>query len=188
MALALTGTWEQALLTTVAQVAAPENNNGYLGRTALQKILYFLQISGIPMRYRFEIYHYGPYCDKIYRDVELLLADGVLIDVSANPGKYSNYRPAEAAAELIQLHRSHLEPYLTLLTTVVKALLPFKPDHLEILATLDYLYRALRAGGGNGPWKERVIGRFMQVKKDKFGENDVVAAYDAMVRANLIAN
>ncbi|MDB5313172.1 MAG: hypothetical protein JWO38_7374 [Gemmataceae bacterium] len=59
MALVLTGSWEQALLTATAQAAAPESGNRYLGRTALQKILYFLQISGVPMRYRFEIYHYG---------------------------------------------------------------------------------------------------------------------------------
>src|SRR4051812_26829490 len=117
MALVLTGSWEQALLTATAQAAAPEGGSGYLGRTALQKILYFLQILGVPMRYRFEIYHYGPYCDRIYRDVELLLADGVLRDASSNPEKYSNYRPGAAAGELLQLHQGRLAPHLATITS-----------------------------------------------------------------------
>jgi uncharacterized protein YwgA len=69
MTLQFTGTWEHALLAATAQAAAESGDNGYLGRTALQKILYFLQTSGVPMRYRFDIYHYGPYCDRITRDV-----------------------------------------------------------------------------------------------------------------------
>ena len=186
MALVLTGTWEQALLVVAASAAAPESNNGYLGRTALQKILYFLQISGVPMRYRFEIYHYGPYCDRISRDVELLLADGVLKDASSNPEKYSNYRPGDAAEELLQPHKDRLNEYRATITNVVKALLPFQPGHLEILATLDYLYRQLRAGGGQGPWKERVMSRFVDVKKDKYDQAEVGNAYDSLVRANLI--
>ena len=55
----------------------------------------------------------------------------------------------------------------------------------ELLATLDYLYRQLKAGGGPGPWKERVINRFLEVKKDKFSAEEVRAAYDSMVRAGL---
>src|SRR5580704_17837514 len=108
MALQMTGTWEQALLAATAQTAAQIGGQGYLGRTALQKILYFLQISGVPMRYRFDIYHYGPYCDRISRDVEWLLADGVLKDVSSNPDKYSNYHTSDAAGELIQKHKAEL--------------------------------------------------------------------------------
>lgn len=186
MALVLTGSWEQALLAATAQAAAPEGVNGYLGRTALQKILYFLQISGVPMRYRFEIYHYGPYCDRIYRDVELLLADGVLKDASSNPEKYSNYRPGDAAEELLRPHKDRLDPYRATIADVVKALIPFQPGHLEILATLDYLYRQLRAGGGQGPWKERVISRFLEVKQDKHDQAEVGNAYDSLVRAKLI--
>jgi hypothetical protein len=57
---------------------------------------------------------------------------------------------------------------------------------LELLATLDYLYRQIKAGGGSGPWKKRVIDRFMEVKRDKFQRTAVSDAYDSMVGANLI--
>ena len=82
MPLLFSGTWEHALLAVTAREAAKSGEAGYLGRTALQKIVYFLQIAGVPMRYAFDIYHYGPYCDRVSRDVELLLADGVLKDAS----------------------------------------------------------------------------------------------------------
>jgi uncharacterized protein len=186
MALQLTGTWEQALLAATTRTAAQVGGPGYLGRTALQKILYFLQISDVPMKYRFDLYHYGPFCDLISRDVEWLLADGVLKDGSLNPAKYSNYRASDEATELMEKHRRSLDMYQKTIDTVVKALLPLQPENLEMMATLDYLYRQLLAGGGEGPWKERVIDRFMQVKKDKFSRQDVSSSYDALVRAHLI--
>jgi uncharacterized protein YwgA len=186
MSLQLTGTWEHALLAAITQAAAASGDGGYLGRTALQKILYFLQISGVPMRYRFDIYHYGPYCDRVTRDVELLLADDVLKDTSPSPEKYSNYRPGTSAEELVRSHASALEPHRETINKVVRSLLPLQPEHLELMATLDYLFRQLKAGGGRGPWKERVIAHFMEVKKDKFPLPEVTAAYDSMVRADLI--
>src|SRR5262245_45632714 len=162
MPLLFTGTWEHAVLAATARAAAAHAARGYLGRTALQKIVYFLQLSGVPMRYRFGIYHYGPYCDRVTQDAELLIADGVLKDVSSNPEKYSNYRPAEQADELFQAHAAGLRAHQETINKVVETLLPLDPDHLELLATLDYLYRQKRAGGGSGPWKEGVIDRFLE--------------------------
>jgi hypothetical protein len=186
MPLLFTGTWEQAVLTAAVQAAAENRAAGYLGRTALQKILYFLQIAGVPMRYYFDVYHYGPYCDRITRDVEWLLADEVLKDASPSPERYSNYRPGTSAEELVGSHAPALEPHRATIAKVVRILLPLQPDHLELLATLDYLFRQLKAGGGPGPWKERVLARFLDVKKDKFPAQVVSDAYDSLVGAGLI--
>src|SRR5437763_925651 len=166
MALQLTGTWEHALLAATVKAASAAGATGYLGRTALQKILYFLHTSGVPMRYKFDLYHYGPYCDRISRDVEWLAADGVLKDASTNPEKYSNYRPGPSVDELLRLHS--LDQYQELINSVVKALLPLRPEDLELFATLDYIYRQLRAGGGAGPWKDKALARFFEVKNNKF--------------------
>ncbi len=186
MSLQLTGSWEHALLAVTAQEAAAAGDSGYLGRTALQKILYFLYIAGIPMSYSFDIYHYGPYCAGISGDVEWLLADEVLKDTSPAPEKYSNYRPGPGADQLIGAHAATLEPYRATITRVVRTLLPLQPEHLELLATLNYLFRWLKAGGGQGPWKDRVIARFLEVKKGKFPLQEVTAAYDSLVRAELV--
>ena len=50
----------------------------YLGRTAVQKLVYFAKALGVPIPCSFEIYTYGPYSDKVTFSVDSLLADDVL--------------------------------------------------------------------------------------------------------------
>src|SRR5260370_14748081 len=103
MSLYLTGTWEHALLAKVVSQAAivAQQEGGYLGRTAIQKIVYFLQVLNVPMRYRFDVHHYGPFCDTILGDTEWLVADEVIADSSPNSEKYSKFTPGKACNELI---------------------------------------------------------------------------------------
>src|SRR5580704_10076574 len=46
-----------------------------LGRTILQKLCYFAEASGVPLPFRFEIYHYGPFSQEIFDRAESLLLD-----------------------------------------------------------------------------------------------------------------
>lgn len=186
MSLLFSGTWDHAVLAAAVQAATSAKTDGYLGRTAVQKIVYFLQVAGVPMGYGFDIYHYGPYCDRLSRDVEWLLADGVIKDSSANPEKYSNYAPDGAINDLLGRHPS-VDGHKAVIAAVVKSLLPLDPVRLEVLATLDFLYRQFKAGGGSGPWKDRVVEKFMAVKKDKFPLQNVVETYDGLVAAKLFS-
>src|SRR2546427_2089202 len=61
-----------------------------LGRTILQKLCYFAKASGVPLPFRFEIYHYGPFSQEIFDRTENLLLDGVIEDKSSDAGQ-SNY-------------------------------------------------------------------------------------------------
>jgi hypothetical protein len=61
-----------------------------------------------------------------------------------------------------------------------------RPEKLELLATLDYLYRQLAASGGSGPWRERVVARFMEVKRDKFSRAEVEGTYDVMAEVGIL--
>lgn len=186
MSLMFSGTWDHAILAATVRAASEAKSTGYLGRTAIQKIVYFLQVAGVPMRYSFDIYHYGPYCDRVSQDVETLLADGVIQDSSAKPDKYSNYVPDNAIGDLLGQHQK-VEDYESTIASVVKSLLPLDPARLELFATLDFLYRQFKAGGGTGPWKERVVEKFMTVKKDKFPRATVTEAYDNLVAAKLFS-
>ncbi len=188
MSLLLTGTREHALLAMIVQEAASaaQEEGGYLGRTAMQKLPYFLQILDVPMRYRFDLHHYGTYCEAISIDIDWLVADQVVEDWSNNPEKYSNYRPGPALEELLSRHKAELEPHRETIRSVVRALLPFRPERLELIATLHYLYREQKASRGKGPWKSRVLKRFCDVKKDKFPQADVSAAYDLLAGAGLL--
>jgi uncharacterized protein len=187
MSLFLTKTWEHALLAKVVKEAADvaQKEGGYLGHTAIQKIVYFLQVAKVPMRYGFEVCHYGPFCTTILGDLEWLMADGVIADSSQHPEKYSKYTPGRACAELLARHAEKLKEHEDTVKSTVKALLPLKPDHLELIATLDYAFRDVKATLGKKPPRKKVIARFREFKGDKFKEKEVEDTFDRLVSAGL---
>jgi uncharacterized protein YwgA len=188
MSLFLTGTWEHALLAQVVKEAAEvaQKEGGYLGRTALQKIVYFLQVLEVPMRYRFEVFHYGPFCDSILGDTDWLLADEVIAESSPNPDKYSKFTPGPTCDELLQKHATKLEQFEHTIKDTVKALLPLKPDHLELIATLDYSFREVKATLGKKPPRQKVIARFREFKGDKFPTKEIEGTFDQLESAGLL--
>jgi uncharacterized protein YwgA len=187
MSLFLTKTWEHALLAKVVKEAADvaQKHGGYLGRTAIQKIVYFIQVLDVPMRYRFEVSHYGPFCNTILGDLEWLMADEVITDSSPDQQKYSKYTPGPSCDELIAKHAAKLNEYDATVKSVVKALLPLKPDHLELVATLDYAFREIKATLGKKPPKMKVIARFREFKGEKFKEKEIVETFDRLEAAGL---
>lgn len=183
MVLLFTGTQDQALLAFViakAREAACERG-GFIGRIAVQKIMYFLKNAGVPMRYRFSIYHYGPFCDEILRDTDLLIADGVIAERSTQTAKYSDYAGGEALEELLSGYENAIKPWEETITRVVCDLAPFNSDKLEATATLDYIYRQLLATGQGQPAKEDIISKFMELKGAKFRRQDVESIYEVML-------
>jgi len=163
----------------------PERQQHYLGRTHLQKILYFLKVLNVPMGYHFEIYHYGPFCEEILRDIDILIADEVIIDHSPDPKRYSNYfTSANAQAMSAQFTQSLSQAGKV--STLVKAFVRVAPGMLELISTLDYLFRWQKASGGNGPWKEQVVAHLNKIKPNKFNPQEVDAAYKWLVDSYLI--
>src|SRR5579859_7137684 len=69
-----------------------ETSKGTLGRTILQKLCYFAKASGVPLPFRFEIYHYGPFSQEILDRTDALLLDDVIVDRSPERGQ-SNFAP-----------------------------------------------------------------------------------------------
>ncbi len=189
MSLFLTRTWEHALLAKVVKEAAAvaQKEGGYLGRTAIQKILYFLQVLDVPMRYRFEVCHYGPFCNTILGDLEWLMADEVISDSSPKPEKYSIYTPGPACDELIAKHAAKLDEYEDTVKSTVRALLPLQPDHLELIATLDYAFRETKATAGEKPAKMKVMCRFREFKGAKFNDKEIAETYDRLEAAGLFS-
>ncbi|MBM4071095.1 MAG: hypothetical protein FJ271_19435 [Planctomycetes bacterium] len=183
----LSGTWEHALLAKVVKEAAAvaQNEGGYLGRTAIQKIVYFLQVRNVPMRYRFDVHHFGPFCDTILADTEWLMADGVIVDNSPDPGKYSKFMPGSACDQLTAKYSEKLRGHEGTIRNTVKALLPLQPDHLELIATLDYAFRETRATAGKKPARNAVIARFKEFKREKFSDAEIAKTYDQLEGAGL---
>lgn len=185
MTLTLEHRWEHALIAATVDAASRSRPDCLLGRTAIQKLLYFMKVLGVPMRYSFDIHHYGPFCANVMHDVDWLLADDVIADRSPQ-SRYSNYRPGDGWRELSQQYESKLDDHRAQIDEVCNTLCGYPPETLELIATLDFSYRWVRARGGRGPWREAAIEKFKSIKKDKFEDEEVDSWYEGLVDARLI--
>jgi hypothetical protein len=188
MSLLLTGSRDQALLSMAVQEANEQScgEGCYVGRRALQQIMYFLKAVDVPMSYRFDINHSRPYCDELDRDLEWLTADDVIADRSDHPSSYSNYVPAPSIDELLSAHALAMERFRPTVRRLVRALVPLRSERLALIASLDYIYRFQKASGGTGPWKSSVTSRLLQVKSDRFLPDEVSRTYDALTQVGLL--
>ena len=186
--LLLTDNRDQALLAMTVEEARniADEERTYVGRTVVQKAMYFLRTVGVPMNYRFDIYHYGPFCQPILQDVDWLLADSVIIDKSNEPEKYSNYAPGDNLKELLDMHRESIEPYRDTVRAIVSMLIPMGPNRMELFSTLDYIYRQEKAAGRTSGWKEAILPRFKEYKGNKFPPDLVSQTYDIMAKVGLV--
>src|ERR1700722_4696540 len=98
-----------AFLAAIVRAFEANHPSTYLGRTAVQKLTYFVKVLGAPVPCSFGIYTYGPYSDKVTFAVESLLADDVIEDRSTNP-KYSNYRLGANAGMLLSAFAPRVQP------------------------------------------------------------------------------
>ncbi len=157
----------------------------FLGRTAMQKLVYFTKVLGVPVPCSFEIYTYGPYSDTVTFSIDSLMADDVLIDTSANP-RYSNYRLGANAQEILGKYDDSIAPHMKVIDDVVGALGAFPPQQLELVATLHFIHHRLKQILRRTPDKAQVVGEFRRLKGDKFSPEDIDSFYEALRRAGLI--
>ena len=161
------------------------HRKGYLGRTAMQKIAYFCQATGVPIPCSFEIYNYGPYSDQVTFSIDSLLADEVICDRSHSPSAYSNYRISSEGLRFLTEFESRIEPHREQIERVVAGLGGFKPQQLELIATLHFLAARRRSISGRSPSKNEVLSAFFSVKGNKFDKAEVGAWYDSLKEARL---
>lgn len=185
MTLLLPHRWEHALVAATVKAANEHCPNCTIGRTALQKLLYFMKVLEVPMKYDFDIHHFGPFCSDVSSDVEWLLADDVILDQSDKETS-SCYKPGQNLDELWQQFSGRLEQYSSTIQKICKAFSDMSPRSLELISTIDFSYRWVRARGGNGPWKQSVVEKFKQIKKDKFSDADIDKWYGVLVETTLV--
>lgn len=157
----------------------------FLGRTAMQKLVYFAKVLGAPIPCSFEIYTFGPYSDTVTFAMDSLLADDVLKDISNKPN-YSNYRPGDNSNEILEKYRDAIGPYRGTVDSVVQSLGSFEPLQLELIATLHFSHHRLKQIAKKDPSKDEVVAEFKRVKKDKFTQSEIDSFYGALKNAKLI--
>lgn len=128
-----------------------ENARG-LGRTALMKYCYFLQVvRGVPLGYRFSLYSYGPFDSDVLSDLDTAEAmAGVKSSVAYHAAGYG-YRiePGDRADRIKQLGEPFLAEHGASLQWVTDQFRDLNASELELASTLVYSDReASRRGEG----------------------------------------
>jgi uncharacterized protein YwgA len=115
--------------------------NKKLGKTKLQKLVYFLLESrNVPLNYRYRFYTYGPYSDTLSGDLDYLSTIGALkVTYDAGVGGY-NIKPGEKAEMLEKKSRAFLDSHKQAVDSVLEHLSDQNVRALELLSTVLYLY------------------------------------------------
>ena len=143
---------------------------GSFGRIAIQKLLYFLSVRDVPMRFRFRIYHYGPLCDDLAGTLDWLQADEIVCDDSTELRVFEIYIGTELAPEIKSRFQAELDVYQQTIRSVAHAMGSMDSPNAGIGGDLDFSFRWVHARGGRGPWKDDAIEKFKEIKRDKFGD------------------
>jgi uncharacterized protein len=175
-----------AFLAEITRSFQRHHPNHYLGRTAVQKLVYFCQAIGVPIPCSFEIYNYGPYSDEVKFAVDSLVADEVIEDKSNDVSKYSNYRLTNDNFGYPEPVKSKVDPYLHQIDRVVASLGSFRPGQLELIATLHFIACRRKSLDGRDPSRDIVVNEFKSIKGNKFLDSEIQSWFEALKKSNLI--
>src|SRR5579863_10451358 len=167
-------------LRTAAVVALVQGARARLGKTQVQKLVYFVQDSGVPLEYKYEIYHYGPYSFELSHELSSLDSLGVL-NVESDPSGFGFDISAGKFAV-----RFHLEPSYQ--KKVEKVLAEFganTPAQLEVKATIHFVHSLIKKRFSSSKIKPEVMQK-VRALKPRFTEDFVKNCYSDLERVHRI--
>jgi uncharacterized protein len=175
-----------AFLAEIVQTFQRCHPKSFLGRTAVQKLAYFCQATGVPIPCTFEIYNYGPYSDEVSFAMDSLVADEVVADLSTLSSRYSKYAPGSWAVRYSPEIERELSKARPQIERVVSALGGFRPEQMEVIATLHFIHHKKMSMSRKIPTKADVIREFLTIKRDKFVKQEIENWYDSLKSAGLL--
>lgn len=156
-----------------------------LGRTILQKLCYFAKASGVPLPFRFEIYHYGPFSQEVFQVTEALLVDEVIKDLTGDSNK-SDYAPDSNWHGLIGSFEDDLGRYKAMLDRIAETFSALDPSQMELVSTIHYIHNSHSEWAKKTPSKGEVVESVLSIKKAKFDRNYISRVYDILDKAGLL--
>lgn len=107
-----------------------------VGKTKMQKIVYFLQNAfGVPLDYVFGMHYFGPYSEKLDDDLVDMKLRGY-VDIEPDPGGYGYH--IHAGSEAVESMRNMTEEYLQQLSKTIDTFRSYSARDLELLGTLHF--------------------------------------------------
>jgi hypothetical protein len=125
-------------------ILAKKSANGYMGRTALMKYMYFLQtLRKVPLGYRFTLYSYGPFDSDVLADLGMAEDLGAVESNSvAYPGGYGyEIKPGRTAEWLQKRAAKFLSQYKSDIDWVTENFGRYTSPQLELISTIIYVDR-----------------------------------------------
>lgn len=160
-----------------------------LGRTVIQKLCYFVKSKGIPLDYDFDMYHYGPYSQNLYYRMDDMTVDGIVSDVNAINSNIktnkSKYVPGDNIDKLLGMFNSDINNFTSTIDTVIDVFREFDHTDLELLSTIHFFQTTLTNFYNKPAEKEEVIMKVKKAKGDKFKDELISEAYNALKKAGI---
>jgi uncharacterized protein YwgA len=147
----------------IAHLAEKMPQDTALGRTALMKLIYFLQtVKKVPLGYRFSLYTYGPFDSEVLADLTQVQEQGGVVSKTVYyPNGYGyEIRPGEHAADIQAPAKEFLQEHETAIQAVIQEFGKLSPADLELASTL--VFASLEAEGKLS--KDELAQRVKQIK------------------------
>lgn len=155
-----------------------------IGKTSMQKLVYFLQEFGVDLNYKYEMYHYGPYCFELSNDLDLLNMMNI-ISIEDNPTTYgysiklsnsvngSYFSRNESCFESEAQHA--WDNYKSGFEKLLKIFGECSTRDLELYATMHFVGRILRERGKVVDADDVI--REVKFLKPKYSKDELENAY-----------
>lgn len=155
---------------------------GSTRKVQVQKFIYFLQeVMGIKLGYRYEMYHYGPFCFELNDDLETMDVMGV-INIEDNPSGYGfNISTGAYAGEPDAEDADFLRQHERAIEDIVEWG-EMKAEKLEIISTVHFVDSILKRKK-NLDDKKTVIEEVERLKPH-FDSDYIGNVYDILDKAN----
>ena len=177
---------EELLARRIAVIRRIVGMHRDIGKTKIQKIVYFLQESvDVPLKYRFRMHYYGPYSDELDGNLSLTKSIGY-IDIAPDPNGFGYHVTPVEDMECTSWQGYEIsdDPEVCALTdgidNAINILGQLDTPQIELYATI-HLINGLR---GNSS-KEKTVQTVKRLKP-KFSLEHIDDSYQKLKSANLI--
>ena len=177
---------EELLARRVAFIERVVRNSGDIGKTKIQKILYFLQESmGVPLKYRFRIHYFGPYSDEIDNALSFTKSLG-RIDIQPDSGGFG-YHVTPAVTDTYEPWQEYDisgDPEIEILEEDIDKMIDILDQvdtpQIELYATIHFI-----GGPKSNRSKKQTVETVKRIKP-KFTAHRIENAYQRLRQAHLI--
>lgn len=157
--------------------------NKEAGKIQLQKLIYFLKSLGVKIPYGYVVAKYGPYSAELSKKLDEMEFNDYIKSIN----NYNYEIPSSTLEEkLVTLQsESKYNNVISQFNKVVGVLPSLEFDDVELYSTVHYCYNSLRLIKDSISIDD-VISEVKKWKDDKFGDEEIKAAYEKLEENNLL--